>query len=504
MFNLFKKKFIDETFEEQKKDVLNLKYTANTNDDLINKILNGDSCDEIAGSVGEFGKTLTNPIPVNGPVGEIKYLNRLRNNNVGFIFHRIGSVEQENISGNVDVFEIVSIDGKKWDILYLNFYHPRRSTKAPDGYHFSEFHNIFSKIPFGYGTNHMDRDFPFGIGKFIEIADVMGMGKIFSKKFNKIIEDKNKFIRDNKHKQNLSLAKKLVEHTKNISNPKTNLTDKDILKLNEFFKNRNFKDARQFLDIKNKQYKDDYKILFYLGYLYRNLEDYEKSIKFYIEAMKVNPFDPILSYSLGIVYQNINDYNSAIKFFEKSISLNPNFMEAINSLALTYKKQGDFENALKYYNQCIEVLFQNIFNQIKENKISEIDDLYTKSKSEKWFETAINIATKNSSLEGMKNIKFPAEETADKLNKENPYVGYSMYDKDGVRYILPTYFCNFYNMLRSDLFYSNVLNNIASLFGDKGDIEQARKIFKESIEFIPVGIDFSNPYIGLEELDKNK
>ena len=34
------------------------------------------SCDLIPNAFGEFGRTLTNPIPVNGPVGELVYLSR--------------------------------------------------------------------------------------------------------------------------------------------------------------------------------------------------------------------------------------------------------------------------------------------------------------------------------------------------------------------------------------------------------------------------------------------
>src|SRR6476469_7244258 len=71
------------------------------------------ACDQIPASFGKFGRALTNPIPVNGPIGEVLYLSRLQTENGNAIaFHRLGAIE------TVDVFEILSEDGSYWDILY--------------------------------------------------------------------------------------------------------------------------------------------------------------------------------------------------------------------------------------------------------------------------------------------------------------------------------------------------------------------------------------------------
>lgn len=88
----------------------------------------GADCDEIVGVVGEFGRDPRNPIPVNGPLGEIIYLSNLRTDSQHIMFHRLGAVS------NVDVYETVSLDGAKWDILFLHQYHPRKSRVSPSGY----------------------------------------------------------------------------------------------------------------------------------------------------------------------------------------------------------------------------------------------------------------------------------------------------------------------------------------------------------------------------------
>ena len=93
------------------------------------KIQEGLDCDEIAGTSGEFGRSVQNPIPVNGPIGEILYLSNLRTKDrTPIMFHRIGS------KNGADAFETVSLDGKVWDILFLHLYHPRKSRRAPTGY----------------------------------------------------------------------------------------------------------------------------------------------------------------------------------------------------------------------------------------------------------------------------------------------------------------------------------------------------------------------------------
>src|SRR5271170_4559145 len=46
-------------------------------EDFRRTLAESPSCDRIPNCFGEFGRTPTNPIPVNGPVGELIYLSRL-------------------------------------------------------------------------------------------------------------------------------------------------------------------------------------------------------------------------------------------------------------------------------------------------------------------------------------------------------------------------------------------------------------------------------------------
>src|SRR5262245_4959289 len=93
------------------------------------QVREGTDCDEIAEAVGEFGRDPRNPIPVNGPLGELIYLSNLRTgDSQQIMFHRLGSTT------NVDIYETVSLDGAIWDILFFHSFHPRKSRRAPSGY----------------------------------------------------------------------------------------------------------------------------------------------------------------------------------------------------------------------------------------------------------------------------------------------------------------------------------------------------------------------------------
>ncbi len=97
---------------------------------MRSQILGGAACDKIPGAKGEFGRDLDNPIPVNGPLGELIYLSNLLNetSRQPILFHRLGS------AGRIDIFETVTTDGERWDILFFDLYHPTKSRLTPSGY----------------------------------------------------------------------------------------------------------------------------------------------------------------------------------------------------------------------------------------------------------------------------------------------------------------------------------------------------------------------------------
>jgi len=125
---------------------------------------NGPNCDEIPGAKGPFG-SLSNPIPVNGPIGERKYLAKLRGETGHpVMFHRKGSNFSSAVKTPVDTFEVVCLDGTQRGEITFSPYHPRRSNRAPDGFTLTPTDPATGTDPVeGHGTTFFVFNFPHAL-----------------------------------------------------------------------------------------------------------------------------------------------------------------------------------------------------------------------------------------------------------------------------------------------------------------------------------------------------
>ena len=201
---------IDEPIEKQKQEAM-----ANP---LVKQGLwkISEGCDQTPNAEGEFGRTPTNPIPVNGLYGEFAYLNRLRGRTgVCFMFHRIGSEKSSTTGHDVDLYELVSLDGEHWERLYFDMYYAHRSQKSPSGLYLMNWSDtpdhMKAAIKHGFfGTNKKVNEFPLGLPSVVANDPGInslsaGLGKIFA---NKI---RDAFDRVPKHKWNRPKAWKEEE-----------------------------------------------------------------------------------------------------------------------------------------------------------------------------------------------------------------------------------------------------------------------------------------------------
>lgn len=173
--------------------------------DGFDKITGGEDCDEVSGAEGEFGRCPLNPIPVNGILGEIKYIARLSCKCGGLLFHRLGSANWRG--ADIDVYETVCLTGKHWDILYLDFYHPRRSRKLPSGYSALPYNKTFSKLSLAFGTNKRAKQFPYDLPAYIEMHSGM---KALAEKCAKLIEASD-FQRPQNHLDRLGDIERMLD-----------------------------------------------------------------------------------------------------------------------------------------------------------------------------------------------------------------------------------------------------------------------------------------------------
>lgn len=146
---------------------------------------------------GPFGFSETNPIPVNGPIGQLAYLSKLETQSgQRILFHRLGAI------GTVDVFEAVAFNGSEWFIFFVDLYHPRRSRLTPDGFRFANDVAQFS------GFHKFCEDFPYDFveKKASERESGLSMAYIAISKVSEQIQNRV-FNRPLAHKAKLELVK---------------------------------------------------------------------------------------------------------------------------------------------------------------------------------------------------------------------------------------------------------------------------------------------------------
>lgn len=100
---------------------------------------NGATTDIIPGAYGEYGLCATNPIPTRGISSNEIYLRRLALCS-GEEFHwtRTGSCGAPNIEHPIDIYDIITSNGRTVCTIYISPYHNVISNTAPKGFTFKQ------------------------------------------------------------------------------------------------------------------------------------------------------------------------------------------------------------------------------------------------------------------------------------------------------------------------------------------------------------------------------
>lgn len=176
---------------------------------MMEKIRNAPSFDRDPNGTGPFGMSENNPIPVNGPLGELSYLSRLETlQGERLLFHRVGAVN------TIDVFEAVTFSGSEWFVFFLDFYHPRRSRALPEGFRFTK------EIPQFSGFSNFCDNFPYDFAEMKQSQQESGLSiaYIALSKVTKQVEQRV-FKRPLAHKTKLDLVHSRLTSSK-LQQPK--------------------------------------------------------------------------------------------------------------------------------------------------------------------------------------------------------------------------------------------------------------------------------------------
>jgi hypothetical protein len=96
----------------------------------------GVDADEMPNGIGEFGTTLSNPIPCKTIFGSRAYLSRLRTaDGLAVAYTRVGHYFSKEVTPHpIDCYRISNLNGAHLATLYLSPYQKRVSRKAPKGF----------------------------------------------------------------------------------------------------------------------------------------------------------------------------------------------------------------------------------------------------------------------------------------------------------------------------------------------------------------------------------
>ena len=89
------------------------------------------------------------------------------------------------------------------------------------------------------------------------------------------------------------------------------------------------------------------------GYAYKKKGDYDHAIQDFNEAIHLNPNFERAYYDRGNSYIDKEDYDRAIQEFDEAIRLNPKDAYAYNNRGVAYARKNDYGHAIQDYNQAI-------------------------------------------------------------------------------------------------------------------------------------------------------
>lgn len=93
-----------------------------------------------------------------------------------------------------------------------------------------------------------------------------------------------------------------------------------------------------------------------LGNLYFDAERYDQAIKWYADALKLNPRDPDVSTDLGISYYYSNQPDRALAQFEESLKIDPKHTKTMLNMGIVraFGKQ-DLQGAMAIWQKLLEL-----------------------------------------------------------------------------------------------------------------------------------------------------
>ena len=85
--------------------------------------------------------------------------------------------------------------------------------------------------------------------------------------------------------------------------------------------------------------------LFEIGFIYQQLGDYKKAVKFYKKKLELDKNDYATLNNLSVIYERVEEYELAAKYIKRLYEKNPDYPEAIRDTVRILLKAGDPKGA---------------------------------------------------------------------------------------------------------------------------------------------------------------
>ena len=126
-----------------------------------------------------------------------------------------------------------------------------------------------------------------------------------------------------------------------------------------------------------------------LGWLYLHLKNYEEAEINLKKAIDLDPGDQHNYTGLGLAYKGLNNYKEAISAFKEGISLDPRNGLNYSALGSLYQEQNNYDEALRWYNEAVRVDPKNVEGYERIGRIYQYMRNY--KEATKWFKEAIRV-----------------------------------------------------------------------------------------------------------------
>ena len=115
-----------------------------------------------------------------------------------------------------------------------------------------------------------------------------------------------------------------------------------------------FSDAEKLYKKLLKLYSDNFEINFLLGFLYKQVRNFENSEIYLSKACKIKPSHSESKYNLGFVYEKLGNIKKALQLYKETLNINSQHLIAQLRLAECQSENGIKDEAKMNYCQIIE------------------------------------------------------------------------------------------------------------------------------------------------------